>query len=161
MFNLIKQYNALLEVDAMTPAERKVSLRRIFNRDIQDNNTLSFRDKKIYPVPREGMDKLEMLFWHLTTKVINHDTNHREYDRARSIRLHWIKFHIEEHKTNDMLIFSTKNGRILPGLAAGRHKSGIPAIISRKGRDRQYGATDWWQISSGPCGAQSCAYSLP
>ena len=61
MFNLIKQYNALLEVDAMTPAERKVSLRRIFNRDIQDNNTLSFRDKKIYPVPREGMDKLEML----------------------------------------------------------------------------------------------------
>ena len=111
MFNLIKQYNALLEVDAMTPAERKVSLRRIFNRDIQDNNTLSFRNKKIYPVPREGMDKLEMLFWHLTTKVINHDTNHREYDRARSIRLHWIKFHIEEHKTNDMLIFSTKNGR--------------------------------------------------
>ena len=48
MFNLIKQYNALLEVDAMTPAERKVSLRRIFNRDIQDNNTLSFRDKKIW-----------------------------------------------------------------------------------------------------------------
>lgn len=105
MFNLIKQYNALLEVDALTPAERNVSLRRIFNRDIQNNSAFSFRSKKIYPVPKEGMDKLEMLFWHLTTKVVDHDTNHREYDRARSIRLHWIKFHIEEHKTNDMLIF--------------------------------------------------------
>lgn len=95
MFNLTKQYNALLEVDAMTPAQRTTSLRRIFNRDIQDNDKLSFRMKKIYPIPREGMDKLEMLFWHLTTKVVDHTTNHREYDRARSIRLHWIKFHIE------------------------------------------------------------------
>ena len=25
--------------------------------------------------------------------------------------MHWIKFHIEERKKNDMLIFSTKNGR--------------------------------------------------
>lgn len=111
MFNLTKQYNALLEVDAMSPAQRTASLRRIFNRDIQDNDKFSFRTKRIYPIPREGMDKLEMLFWHLTTKVVDHATNHREYDRTRSIRLHWIKFHIEERKKSDMLIFSTKNGR--------------------------------------------------
>ena len=71
----------------------------------------SFREKKIYPIPKEGMDKLEMLFWHLTTKVVDYSTNHREYDKARSVRLHWIKYHIEEHKKDNMLIFSTKNGR--------------------------------------------------
>lgn len=111
MYNLLKQYNALLEVDSMSPAQRTISLRGVFNRDIQNNKKFSFREKKIYPIPKEGMDKLEMLFWHLTTKVVDYSTNHREYDKARSVRLHWIKYHIEEHKKDNMLIFSTKNGR--------------------------------------------------
>ena len=111
MHNLLKVYNALLEVDAFSPAERTKSLRRVFDRDIPNNEKFGFRGKKIYPIPADGQDKIDLLFNHLTTKVVDKETNHREYDRARSIRLHWIKYHVEERKQNDMLIFSTVNGR--------------------------------------------------
>lgn len=111
MFNLLKRYNALLEVDMMSPADRTRSLRGVFNRDIQNNPSFAFRDKRIYPIPAEGMDKLELLFAHLTTKVTDHETQHREYDRTRSIRIHWIKYHVEEKKADGMLVFSTINGR--------------------------------------------------
>ena len=107
----MKKYNALLEVDMLTPAQRALSLRGVFNRDIQNNESFAFRAKKIYPIPAEGMDKLELLFSHLTTKVTDEKTKHREYDRSRSIRLHWIRHHIEEKKQDGMLIFSTINGR--------------------------------------------------
>lgn len=111
MFNLLKKYNALLEVDMMTPAQRTKSLRGVFDRDIPNNPAFAFREKKIYPIPAEGMDKVELLFAHLTTKVTDKETQHREYDRTRSIRIHWIRHHIEERKTDDMLVFSTVNGR--------------------------------------------------
>lgn len=111
MFNLLKKYNALLEVDMMTLAQRTASLRGVFCRDIQNNPFFCFREKKIYPIPSEGMDKVELLFAHLTTKVTDKETQHREYDRERSIRLHWIKYHVDEQKKDEMLVFSTVNGR--------------------------------------------------
>ena len=111
MFNLLKKYNALLEVDMMSPKERTASLRGVFNRDIQNNATFCFKEKKIYPIPADGMDKMEILFAHLTTKVTDKVTMHREYDRERSIRLHWIKHHVDEQKKDDMMIFSIVNGR--------------------------------------------------
>lgn len=111
MFNLLKKYNALLEVDMMTPAQRTKSLRGVFDRDIAQNPSFAFREKKIYPISAEGMDKVELLFSHLTTKVTDQETQHREYDRSRSIRIHWIKHHIEEKKTDGMLVFSTVNGQ--------------------------------------------------
>lgn len=111
MHNLLKVYNALLDVDALSPKERILSLRRVFDRDIPNNAKFGFRGKKIYPIPTDGQDKIDLLFAHLTTKVIDPQTKHREYDRPRSIRLHWIKFHIEERKHDDMLVFSTINGR--------------------------------------------------
>lgn len=111
MFNLLKKYNALLEVDMMSPADRTKSLRGVFNRDIQENAAFAFRTKRIYPIPSEDMDKVELLFSHLTTKITDPETKHREYDRSRSIRLHWIRYHIEEQKADNMLIFSTINGR--------------------------------------------------
>ena len=110
MFNLLKKYNALLEVDMMTPVQRNKSLRGVFDRDIPNNPAFAFRGKKIYPIPAEGMDKVELLFAHLTTKVTDIETQHREYDRTRSIRIHWIRHHIEEKKTDGMLVFSTVNG---------------------------------------------------
>lgn len=110
MFNLLKQYNALLEVDMMNPAQRTMSLRGVFNRDIQNNPSFAFREKKIHPVPVEGMDKMDRLFFHLITTVTDQATKHREYDRERSVRLHWIKYHIDENKKDEMLIFSTVNG---------------------------------------------------
>ena len=111
MFNLLKKYNALLEVDMMSPKERTASLRGVFNRDIQNNASFCFKEKKIYPIPADGMDKMEILFAHLTTKVTDKVTMHREYDRERSIRLHWIKHHVDEQKKDDMMIFSIVNGR--------------------------------------------------
>ncbi len=111
MFNLLKHYNELLEVDAMTEPERRQSLRGVFNRDIQDNPDFKFRQMNVSPTPAEGMDKMDNLFLHLTTKMADPLTRHREYDRARAIRLHWILFHLREHKKDDMLIFSTVNGR--------------------------------------------------
>lgn len=95
----------------MTPKERTASLRGVFNRDIQNNVSFCFKKKKVYPIPADGMDKMEILFAHLTTKVVDQETMHRAYDRERSIRLHWIKYHIDEQNKDNMLIFSTVNGR--------------------------------------------------
>ncbi len=114
MFNLLKKYNELLEVDMMSPEQRTRSLRGVFNRDIQDNRNFCFHEKKIFPTPQEGMDKMELLFDHLTRKVVDESTRHREYDRERSIRLHWIKHHTEhaeEEGNNNVLFFSTVKGR--------------------------------------------------
>lgn len=111
MFNLLKQYNALLELDDLTVPQRIKSLRGVFDRDIPNNPNFSFRMKKIYPIPADGANKVDLLFSHLTTKVVDPKTQHREYDRSRSVRLHWLRYHIEEHKQTEMLIFSTQKGR--------------------------------------------------
>ena len=41
--NLTKKYNDLLDILGMSESQRNDSLRRIFNRDIQDNPAFSFR----------------------------------------------------------------------------------------------------------------------
>lgn len=110
MFNLLKRYNSLLEVDDLTVPQRIKSLRGVFDRDIPNNPNFAFRTKKIYPIPADGKDKIDLLFSHLTTKVVDPKTQHREYDRTRSVRLHWLKYHIEENKQTDMLIFSIVKG---------------------------------------------------
>ena len=104
--NLLKKYNQLLELDALNEFQRKSSLMGVFQRDFVNNPHLSFRSRKINPTPAEGQDTMARLFNHLTTVIVDHKTNHREYDRSRSIRLHWIKYHIEETKKNNMLVFS-------------------------------------------------------
>lgn len=47
MFNLLKKYNSLLEVDMLSPAQRTKSLRGVFDRDIPNNPAFAFREKKI------------------------------------------------------------------------------------------------------------------
>ena len=54
---------------------------------------------------------MENLFTHLITKVVDHDTNHREFDMSRSQRLHWIKYLVGENKKENMLYFSVDEGR--------------------------------------------------
>lgn len=44
-FNLIKKYNDLLDIMGMSEAQRIESLRRIFNRDIQNNPHFTFNVK--------------------------------------------------------------------------------------------------------------------
>lgn len=104
--NLIKVYNQLLELGSLTELERNTSLRSVFNRDIAQNKNFKFRSKKIRPTPAEGQDTMDRLFRHLTTVITDKTTKHREFDKSRSIRLHWIKYHIDENKKDNMYVFS-------------------------------------------------------
>lgn len=106
--NLLKEYNQLLELNSLTEQQRKASLMGVFNRDIANNPNFSFRRKKLNPTPAAGQDTMARLFTHLTTVIVDKETKHREYDGARSARLHWIRFHIEDRKKDEMLIFSVE-----------------------------------------------------
>ena len=107
--NLLKIYPQLLEIDYMSVRERTLSLMGIFKRDIEDNNSLNFRTKKIRPIKGEEPD-MQNLFNHLTrVEVIDEKgqkTKERIYESERSKRLHWIRYHIEENKTEKVEIFS-------------------------------------------------------
>ena len=106
--NLIKVYNELLDLVAYSESQRTDSLKRIFNRDIADNPNFAFRTKKINPTTAEGEDTMERFFRHLTTKITDKSINKREFDLCRSKRLHWIKYHIEESKKDNMKVFSVQ-----------------------------------------------------
>jgi hypothetical protein len=108
-FNLIKVYNQLLEIGSFNSYQRKESLKGIFNRDIKDNPNFKFRCKQINPTPKDGEIPMETLFTHLTTKIVDEKTKKREFERERSIRLHWVKHHIDEKEKEGMLVFSTKD----------------------------------------------------
>ncbi|MEN6569635.1 MAG: hypothetical protein ABFC18_06470 [Rikenellaceae bacterium] len=104
--NLLKKYNQLLELVALNEFQRKESLKGIFNRDIQNNPSFIFQTKPINPTPTDGQDSMERLFTHLTTVITDKATSKREFDMARSERLHWLKYHIEEKKKKNMFVFS-------------------------------------------------------
>jgi hypothetical protein len=104
--NLLKSYNRLLELYAMDEFQRKKSLKGVFDRDITNNPTFAFRAKRINPTPADGQDSMERLFTHLTTVITDKSISKREFDMARSMRLHWVKYHVEERKRDNMLVFS-------------------------------------------------------
>jgi len=106
--NLLKKYNDLLDILAMSGLQRSESLKGVFCRDIADNPNFTFRTKQINPTPAEGQDAMERLFKHLTTVITDKSINKREFDMERSIRLHWIKHHIEEKKVDNICVFSVK-----------------------------------------------------
>jgi hypothetical protein len=105
-FNLIKTYNSHLELLHLNGPQRKTSLMGIFNRDIVNNPSFKFRAKQIVPTPKDGQDKMEILFTHLTEAIVDKKTRKREYDNERACRLHWLRFHTEEIKKANMLVFS-------------------------------------------------------
>ena len=104
--NLLKKYNQLLNISAMNESQRKKSLKGVFDRDITNNHNFAFRTKQINPTPADGQDSMERLFTHLTTVITDKSSNKREFDMARSVRLHWLKYHIEENKKANMFVFS-------------------------------------------------------
>ncbi|MFA5849798.1 MAG: hypothetical protein WC833_07935 [Bacteroidales bacterium] len=108
-FNLLKKYNSLLELDSMSEAIRTASLKGIFERDIVRNDNFTFQSRKINPTPKDGVVSIETLFTHLTTTTFNKEEKNREYDRHRSVRLHWIRYHLEEQKKDDVYIFSAED----------------------------------------------------
>lgn len=107
MQNLTKTYNDHLDIIGMDERTRTSSLWRIFNRDIIANPRFTFRGKPILPTPKEnGEIAMGNLFNHLTRKMEHDAERHRVFDMDRSVRLHWIRHHIEEQKQRQMLYFS-------------------------------------------------------
>jgi hypothetical protein len=107
--NLLKSYNELLDILSLNDWERIKSLKSIFNRDIRENRRFSFHNKPIFPTARgDGETAMENLFNHLTRSMVDKKLRNREFDHARSVRLHWIRFHVEERKQENMFCFSVK-----------------------------------------------------
>lgn len=107
-FNQLKKYNDLLDITGMSPHNRNTSLRGVFDRDITNNTNFKFRSKQITPTPKDGQITMDTLFAHLTKVMVDKKTRAREYDVHRSQRLHWVKYHIEEKKKENMLVYSVK-----------------------------------------------------
>jgi len=92
----------------MTVPQRKKSLKGVFDRDIRNNSDFSFRKKKINPTTADGEDSMERLFKHLTTVITDKKNRRRDFENSRSIRLHWIKYHLEELKKENIYVFSVE-----------------------------------------------------
>jgi hypothetical protein len=107
--NLLKTYSQLLEIAHYNEAQRTNSLKAIFNRDIENNEAFLFNKKTIRPIKKEGGHGLQILFTHLTTREDEDENgvklNTRSFESSRSIRLHWIKHHIDLRCEN-MDVFS-------------------------------------------------------
>lgn len=117
--NLTKKYPDLLDL-MMSEAENLESLRGVFRRDIEENTNFLFRGDCIYPLKREGQFDMKVLFDHLTRRgedIVNGTCNykHRVFEKERSERLHWIRYHIEEKSPNCIQVFTleerTKQGK--------------------------------------------------
>lgn len=106
--NLIKIYNDLLNIIFMRERERTNSLRGIFKRDFEDSSPV-FKGKAIYPTPQNnGEIPMDTLFRHLTTVIVDKNTRKREFEMERSQRLHWVRFHLNQKKKDNMLLFSVQ-----------------------------------------------------
>lgn len=108
--NKLKKYPDLLDIGFMNEYQRRSSLMGIFKRDIEDNQNFKFRTKQIRPIKKEGEAPMQTLFHHLTTRDEYDEngkkTGHRLFEMDRSVRLHWIKFHIDELKKLNVEVFS-------------------------------------------------------
>lgn len=108
--NLIKQYPQLLEIGHLNERGRIESLQRIFDRDIANNQGFTFLGKQIRPIKKEGEEPMQVLFHHLTTREDKDEKGKslgsRSFEMHRSIRLHWVRFHIDQRKTTNVEVFS-------------------------------------------------------
>lgn len=109
--NLIKVYPQLLELAQLGQVNMITSLKGVFRNTIEENASFKFQDKQIRPIKRdEGQSAMEVLFRHLTTvddvDLKGNKIGTRSFEMARSQRLHWIKFHIDENKKENIEIFS-------------------------------------------------------
>jgi hypothetical protein len=118
-FNLLKKYPELLEILHLSEHQRNISLRGIFDRDIQNNPNFKFQSKQIRPIFVDGEALMGNLFNHLTREEVEEvDSNGRKFKRRlfepdRSMRLHWIKYHIELNKKTNVEVFSVVERDIL------------------------------------------------
>lgn len=106
--NKLKVYNQLLDIVGMGERQRTDSLKGIFKRDFEERRPV-FCGKEVHPTPKEdGEIPMETLFSHLTTEMIDKVTRKRVFEMDRSMRLHWVRYHLNQKKSNNMLLFSVK-----------------------------------------------------
>jgi hypothetical protein len=114
MYNLIKTYPDLLEFTQYNEAQRLQSLRRIFLRDIEENQDFKFQTRRIRPIKgQEAESDMSILFRHLTTQEMEvsedgQTFSRRVFELERSIRLHWIKYHVAETQPELITVFSVE-----------------------------------------------------
>ena len=101
-----------MEILHLTPTQRNTSLKGVYQRDIEDNPHLKFRDKQIYPIKSNGKIDMERQFIHLTCEEVQEKDEKgrllppkRVFEKDRSQRLHWIKHHINESSPNKITVF--------------------------------------------------------
>ncbi|MBU0561847.1 MAG: hypothetical protein KJ799_17900 [Bacteroidetes bacterium] len=106
--NLLKKYPELLEIMHLNERDRKESLKRIFKRDIVENTDFIFRTKQIRPLKIDGKISMETLFDHLTTEEEEDGYKYKKriFEKDRSMRIHWIKEHIDESVNDKIEVFS-------------------------------------------------------
>lgn len=108
--NLLKKYPDLLDLVGVTEASNRPALYPVFKRDFIDNPaTIIFIDKPVFPTPRDGEHPMETLYRHLTTVVTDKATRKREFESARSSRLHWVLFHLNRSAPGHIDIFSVED----------------------------------------------------
>lgn len=111
--NLTKKYPELLDLIG-SMRNMLDSLRGIYLRDIEENEDFRFRGIPIHPLKSEGQLDMDRTFRHLTTREYDqYDENgnllnekRREFDMARSRRLHWINHHVHEKTPESIEIFT-------------------------------------------------------
>jgi hypothetical protein len=103
--NLLKVYNQLLELLYPSLHQNIQSIRKVFNRDFIDLLQIHLRTIPILPTTAEGEDTMDRLFRHLTTHITDERTRKREFETDRSVRIHWIRFHLEEKAPDKIIIF--------------------------------------------------------
>lgn len=108
--NLLKIYPHLLDLVGVTESSNRPALYPVFKRDFIDNpSVIVFIGKPVFPIPKEGEQPMETLYRHLTTVVTDKATRKREFESARSSRIHWILFHINRCASGHIDIFSVED----------------------------------------------------
>ncbi len=142
--NLLKSYNQLLEFESLTESQRTNSLKRIFNRDIADNTAFKFKGRQINPTPLDGFLTMDTLFTHLTTEIIDKKSRKRAFEIHRSKRLHWLRHHIDEKKTEKMLVFSVKEPSGVRTYVYDLDESYVIVLEPLRKREEYYLLTAYW-----------------
>lgn len=106
--NLTKIYNALLDIVSMSEQQRTASLKGVFRRDFEETSP-NFQGKPVYPTPQNNEEvSMDTLFRHLTTVMVDKGTRQRCFEFERSKRLHWVRHHLDQKKTDNMWLFSVQ-----------------------------------------------------
>ncbi|KAA6342918.1 hypothetical protein EZS27_009378 [termite gut metagenome] len=142
--NILKKYNELLDIDSLNESARKKSLIGILTRDFI-NTCVYFRGKSIEPTPKDGKTTMDVLFSHLITKTEeSNKEKHREYDRDRAVRLHWINHHINEKSPNNISVFSVQDAKEIRTYIFDEQESYVIILEPKRNQNSYYLITAYY-----------------